>query len=61
MFIFLQRLISFLSANNAKSLFRQKHQVLLDVWAMETSEYESFVQWLPREMMEDVIALVKIR
>jgi hypothetical protein len=32
--------------------------VLLDGWVMETSEYESFVQWLPREMIEDVISLL---
>ena len=25
---------------------------------METSEYESFVQWLPREMIEDVFSLL---
>jgi hypothetical protein len=27
---------------------------------METSEYESFVQWLPREMIEDVNSIVTI-
>jgi hypothetical protein len=25
---------------------------------METSEYESFAQWLPREMIEEVIPLI---
>lgn len=33
---------------------REKIQSMKDEWYMETTAYNSFIQWLPREMLEDI-------
>ena len=34
--------------------FSQMQQISFDIWVMETLEYKSFVQWLPREMISHI-------
>ena len=34
-----------------------RKDVIWDLWEMETDTFDSFIQWLPREMIEDSLAL----
>lgn len=33
----------------------KKLQAILDLWVMEQPEYSSYIQWLPRELVEDLL------
>lgn len=32
-----------------------KRQAVRELWEMDSSTFENMIQWLPREMMEDII------
>lgn len=36
----------------------QKCLIVLNIWEMESSDYESYIQWLPREVVGDVISII---
>jgi len=49
---------SFSHKSGCPSIQADAYHVLWDTWRMETPNYDSMLQWLPNEMVEDVIDLM---